>query len=95
MTLKTTPFDASEYLDSPEAIAEFLSDAFESGHAGVISSALGAVARARGMTDMAKEAGVSRQSLYRSLSEDGRPEFSTVLKVLAAVGVTLKPTVSA
>ena len=47
------------------------------------------------MTELAREAGVSRQSLYRSLSEDGRPEFATVLKVLAAVGVTLKPTLAA
>ena len=95
MSLKTTRFDASEYLDSPEAIAEFLADAFESQHLGVIVSALGAVARAKGMTELAREAGVSRQSLYRSLSEDGRPEFATVLKVLAAVGVTLKPTLAA
>ena len=95
MTVRTLPFDAAEHLDSPEAIAEFLADAFESGHAGVISSALGAVAKARGMTDLAREAGVSRQSLYRSLGEDGRPEFTTVLEVLAAVGVTLKPMVNA
>ena len=95
MTLKTLPFDAAEHLDSAEAIAEFLTDAFESGHSGVISSALGAVARARGMTELAREAGVSRQSLYRSLSEDGHPEFSTVLKVLSAIGITLKPTVDA
>ena len=95
MSLETTRFDASEYLDSPEAIADFLADAFESQHSGVIVSALGAVARAKGMTELAREAGVSRQSLYRSLSEDGRPEFATVLKVLAAVGVTLKPTLAA
>jgi probable addiction module antidote protein len=95
MTLETTPFDAADYLDSPEVIAEFLSEAFESGHSGVISAALGAVARAKGMSEVAKAAGVSRQSLYRSLSEDGHPEFSTVLKILAAVGVTLKPTVAA
>ncbi len=94
MSLKITPFDAADYLDSPEVIAEFLSDAFESGHAGVISSALGAVARAKGMTELAREVGLSRQSLYRSLSGDGHPEFATVLKVLAAVGVTLKPMVS-
>ena len=95
MVVKTSPFDAAEHLDSPQAIAEFLADAFESGHAGVISGALGAVARAKGMTELAKEAGVSRQSLYESLAEDGRPEFSTVMRVLAAVGVTLKPTVNA
>ena len=95
MTVKTLPFDAAEHLESPEAIAEFLAEAFESGHAGVISSALGAVARARGMTELAREAGVSRQSLSRSLSEEGHPDFTTVLKVLAAAGVTLKPMVNA
>ena len=93
--LKTTPFDAADYLDSPEVIAEFLADAFESGHPGVISSALGAVARAKGMTELASQTGLSRQSLSRWLAPDGHPEFATVLKVLAALGVTLKPTVVA
>ena len=57
MTVRTTTFDAAEYLDSPEAVAEFLADAFDSGHAGVISSALSAVARARGVTELDREAG--------------------------------------
>ncbi len=95
MTVRTTTFDAAEYLDSPEAVAEFLADAFDSGHAGVISSALSAVARARGVTELDREAGVSRQSLFDSLGEDGHPAFITVLKVLAAVGVTLKPMANA
>jgi probable addiction module antidote protein len=92
MALKTLPFDPSEYIDTPEAAAEYLAAAFESGDASVISDALGVIARAKGMTQLAKETGLSRQSLYRSLSADGHPEISTVLKVLHAIGVTLTPT---
>lgn len=62
----------------------------ESGDAGVINAAIGAVARAKGRTELAKGAGLSRQSLYRSLRDDGHPEFATVIKILAALGMTLK-----
>ena len=90
MTLRTTPFDAAAYLDSAEAIAEFMTDALETQDAAYITHALGVVARAKGMTDLAKEVGVSRQSLYKSLSDDGHPEFGTVVKVLSILGVGLK-----
>ena len=95
MGLETKPFDPAEYLDSPGSIAAFLEDVFESGDDALISNALGVVARARGMTEMANDAGVPRQALSGALGEDGRPEFATVLRLLSAVGVTLKPTVSA
>ncbi len=90
MSLKTRPWDAAEYLDSPGAIAEYLKAAFEDGDPQVISAALGDVARARGMTELSRETGLSRESLYRALSPDGHPEFSTVVKVLNAFGVRLE-----
>ena len=90
MSLKTRPWDASEHLDSAEAIAAYLEAAFEGGDPQLISAALGDVARARGMTELSRETGLSRESLYRALSADGHPEFSTVLKVLNAFGVRLE-----
>ena len=89
MPLETTPFDAAEYLDTPEAQAELLSDAFATGDAGYIANALGIVARARGMTSVAKEAGVTREALYRALSPDGDPRLSTLLGVTKALGLKL------
>ncbi len=89
MTLDTRPFDPAEYLDDPDAIAAHMNEAFETGDAGFIADALGTVARARGMTDIAREAGLSRESLYRALSADGNPEFGTVLRVVQALGLRL------
>jgi probable addiction module antidote protein len=89
MSLKTKPFDAAEYLDDPDSQAELLSDAFESGDAGYIAQALGVVARARGMTEIAREAGVTREALYKALTEEGDPRLSTLLGVTRALGVTL------
>jgi probable addiction module antidote protein len=90
MAIKTKPFDASEFLDDAESQAELLSDAFESGNAAYIAQALGVVARARGMTHVAREAGVTREALYKALSEDGDPRLSTLLGVTKALGVKLK-----
>jgi probable addiction module antidote protein len=83
------PFDAAEYLDTPEAIAEYLSDAFESGDSSFIAHAIGTAARARGMTDIARQAGVSRENLYRALNGETKPEFDTIVRVLDALGVQL------
>ncbi len=91
MPLKTTPFDAAEALNTPEAIEVFLEDAFESGDPAFITHALGIVARAKGMSHLADETGLSRQALYKALSADGRPEFATVLKVANALGFRLHP----
>ena len=91
MPLHTTRFDAAEYLDTPEAVEAFLVDAFEDDDPVCIAHALGIVARARGMTTLAKETGLSRQALYKALSTEGRPEFATVLKVANALGFRLKP----
>src|ERR1700733_13024037 len=86
---KTKPFDAAAYLNSSEAIAAYLSEAFETHDAAFITEALGTVARAQGMTSVAKDTGLSRENLYKSLSGDGHPEFSTVMKVLDSFGVQL------
>lgn len=85
-------FDAADYLESEEQCAAYLEAALEEGDSKLIAAALGDIARAKGMTQVAREAGVSRESLYRSLSETGNPEFSTVLKVIKALGLKLVPT---
>ena len=89
MALKTTLFDAAEYLTTPEMQADFLTDALESGDAGYIVHAIGIIARARGMAAVAKGAGVTREALYRSLSEDGDPRLTTLLGVVRTLGFTL------
>jgi probable addiction module antidote protein len=85
--LKTKPFDPAEYLDTPEAIAAYMTDALETGDPAFVADALGVIARARGMSEVAREAGVSRESLYRALSADGNPEFGTVMRVAQALGL--------
>jgi probable addiction module antidote protein len=89
MTLRTVPFDAADYLDDTESQTELLTDAFESGDASYIANALGIVARARGMTSVAKDAGVTREALYRSLSKDGDPRLTTLLGAIKALGLQL------
>lgn len=89
MALKTTLFDPSRYLDDAESQAELLRDAFETGDTAFIADALGIVARARGMTAIAREAGVTREALYKALSEDGDPRLSTLLGVARALGIRL------
>ena len=93
MTLETFPFDPAEHLDTPESQTELLTDAFESGDVAYIAQALGTVARARGMSELAREAGVTRQGLYKALSEQGDPRLSTLLGVAKALGyrLTLQP----
>ena len=92
MTLETLPFDAAKYLDTPESQSELIADAFASGNASYISSALGTVARARSMTKVAKKAGITREALYRTLSVDGDPKLSTLLGVLKALDVSITAT---
>lgn len=89
MPLKTTPYDAAEYLDTEEAVAAFLADAFESGDDAVFQEALQIAARARGMSEVAKSAGLGRESLYKALQADALPRFATVRKVMTALGVQL------
>lgn len=89
MALVTTAFDAAEYLDNDEAIAAYLSDALETADPAFVADALGVIARAKGMAQIAQEAGLSRESLYRTLSVQGNPQFGTVMKVIAALGLQL------
>jgi probable addiction module antidote protein len=85
-------FDAAEFLDNPEVISAYLDEAFASEDAGVITQALGTVARAKGMTEVARNSGLSRESLYKALSADGNPEFATIVKVLQALGLRFTAT---
>src|SRR4051812_26368281 len=88
---KTTPYDVAEHLRTPEEMAAYLDAWFEEApdDAAGIAKALGDIARAKGMTQVAKDAGLSRESLYRALSADGNPSFATILKVARALGVRL------
>jgi probable addiction module antidote protein len=86
---KAKPFDAAEYLDSPEMIAAYLTEALESNDQALITKAIGNVARSRGMTEVAERAGVSRENLYRALRGDVKPEFDTIIKVIHALGLNL------
>ena len=82
-------FDAAEYLDSPEARVEYLRAALETEDKAFILDAIGVVARAEGMTQVAERAGVGRASLYKTLRADSNPEFETVMRVMRALGVRL------
>ena len=86
---ETRPWDVAEHLKTEEDIAAYLEAVLEDGDSALISAALGDIARARGMTEIAREAGLGRESLYKALSPEGNPEFATVLKVLRALGLTL------
>ena len=89
MASDLTAYDSADYLQTPEDIAAYLEAAFEDGDPALITHALGVIARAEGMTEIARRTGLTRASLYKSLSGDGRPEFETVLKVLRALGLKL------
>ncbi|GAB3629874.1 putative addiction module antidote protein [Pandoraea terrae] len=82
-------FDASDYLDSEEMIAEYLNAALEEGDTAVLLSAIADVAKARGMTKVAADAGLGRESLYKALTPGAKPRFDTVMKLMHALGVKL------
>jgi probable addiction module antidote protein len=87
--VKVSKFDVAEYLDSPEVIAAYLTGAFAAEDQAFIMMAIGDVARAKGMARVAKETGLSRESLYKSLSGESKPEFDTVRKVLRSFGLRM------
>ena len=89
MAIETTRWDIAEHLDSDEAVAAYLDAVFEAGDAAEIRDAIAHVVRARGMTEIAKEAGISRAGLYKALGTDGNPSFETVSAVLKALGVRM------
>jgi probable addiction module antidote protein len=92
--IKMTPWDSAELLTSTEDMAAYLDAVFEDAAAtndfSLLPHALGVVARAKGMTEIARETGLSRESLYKALSEDGNPSFATIMKVLQALSIELR-----
>lgn len=82
-------FDATEYLDSEEAIAEYLTAMIEGGDPAMLAAALGDIARARGMSEIAAASGLTREALYKALRPDAQPRFDTINRVCAALGIRL------
>jgi probable addiction module antidote protein len=93
MAIETFPYDTAEFLDTPERVAAYLKLVFEEGDPDEIKHALGVVARAKGMTKIANETGLTREALYKALHADGDPKLSTFLAVMRALGmrVVAKP----
>ena len=87
-----TAFDAADYLDNEETIAAYLSAVLEDGDPDLFLVAIKDVARARGMTQLAKDTGMGRESLYKALAPGAKPRYDTILKVIRALGVTLHAT---
>ena len=92
MTIKTIPFDPAKYLTSDKDINAYMDEALAMNDPAFIAYALGVVARARGMSQVAKKSGLTRESLYKALSADGNPEFGTVMRVVKALGLQLSIT---
>lgn len=86
---KTRRWDPAEHLETEADMAAYLEAALEEGDPGLVAAALGDIARARGMAQIARETGLGRESLYKALSPEGNPEFATVLKVIRALGLRL------
>ncbi|MCY3806307.1 MAG: putative addiction module antidote protein [bacterium] len=87
---ETRPWDAAEHLETSEDMVAYLEAALEQGDPKLVAAVLGDIARAKGMTEVAQEAGLGRESLYKSLSPGGNPEFGTVLRVVRALGLRLR-----
>jgi probable addiction module antidote protein len=85
----TTPWDPADHLDTKEDMAAYLEAALEEGDPALVAAALGDIARAKGMTQIAREAGLGRESSYKALSPGGNPEFATIMRVVVAVGLKL------
>jgi probable addiction module antidote protein len=89
---KTRAWDPAEHLATEEDMAAYLEAALQEGDPALIAAALGDIARAKGMSQVARDAGLGRESLYKALSADGNPEFVTIMKVIAALGLQLHAT---
>lgn len=89
---KTKPWDSSSFLTTEKRMVAYLEAALEDGDPAIIAAALGDIAKARGMAQIAKDTGLGRESLYKALSPEGNPEFATVLKVIRALGLQLHAT---
>ena len=92
--IATKPWDPAGHIRDDADVAAYIEAALEDGDHRVVAAVLGDIARAKGMTQVARDAGLGRESLYKSLSSDGNPEFSTVLRVLKALGIRLRATVA-
>lgn len=90
--MKTRPWDAAEHLETAEDMAAYLEAALNEGDPALIAAAMGDIARAKGIAQIARETGLGRESLYKALSAEGNPEFATVLKVVRALGLKLHAT---
>ena len=88
-TIQTHPWDPADHLETKEDMAAYLEAALEDGDPALVVAALGDIARSKGMTQIARETGLGRESLYKALSIEGNPEFATVLKVIQALGLRL------
>ena len=86
---KTLPWDAAEHLVTEQDMAAYLEAALEDGEPSLVAAALGDIARAKGMTQLARDTGLGRESLYKALSPTGNPEFATVMKIVSALGLRL------
>jgi probable addiction module antidote protein len=97
MAIETSPWDVTEFLTTDENIAAYLEAALEDGEPHVVAMALGNIARAKGMTSVARDAGITREALYKSLSDKGDPKLSTLLSVMKALGLrfTVVPAIEA
>jgi probable addiction module antidote protein len=89
MTLKLNDFDPTQYLASEQAIAEYLTAILEENNPALLATALGDIARARGMSEIAKSSGITREALYKALKPNAHPRFDTISRVCAALGVRL------
>lgn len=86
---KARSWDPAEHLITDEAMAAYLEEALQEGDSALIAAALGDIARGKGMSQVARDAGLGRESLYKALSAEGNPEFATIMKVIAALGLRL------
>lgn len=89
MTLKTQPFEAARFLEDDEAVAVFITSIPEENNPALLAAALGEVAKARGMAQVAEKSGMAREALYKALRSDSQPRFETIARVCAALGVKL------
>jgi probable addiction module antidote protein len=87
--IKTSAWDPAEHLETSEDIAAYLEAALEAGDPALVAAALGDIARAKGMTQLARDTGLGRESLYKALSPSGNPELATVMRVVEALGLQL------
>ena len=89
MTLKTQPFEAARFLEDDEAVAVFITSILEENNPALLAAALGEVAKARGMAQVAEKSGMAREALYKALRSDSQPRFETIARVCQALGVKL------